>query len=258
MSNLIKERTMKLNCDMGESFGRFKLGNDAGVIPHIHMANIACGFHAGDHNVMEETVLAAKKHGVEIGAHPSYPDLQGFGRRDMGVSADEIRRMVIYQAGALDAFCRAAGTSLSYVKAHGAMANKVMIDNDLFTGVLKAVADYNRDLKLMVQGTPRWQEHQALASEYGVSLIWEGFADRAYEEDGSLRNRRLSGAVLSGEEILNRVESLCQNNPIVAVSGKELQFPIDSLCVHGDTEAGVNQIAQIRELLDKANSSRVG
>lgn len=243
---------MKLNCDMGESFGHYKLGNDASVMPHIHMANIACGFHAGDPAVMEESVLSAKKNNVEIGAHPSYPDLQGFGRRNMGISADEVRQIVIYQAGALDAFCRVAGTSLTYVKAHGAMANTIMKDDDLCVAIIKAVADYNPDLTLMLHGTPRWKEHQALAAKYGVSLLWEGFADRAYEEDGSLCDRRLSGAVLSEEEILQRVESLCQGNPITAATGKELRFPIDSLCVHGDNEAGVKQIAKIRELLDKA------
>lgn len=245
---------MKLNCDMGESFGHYKLGNDAGVMPHIHMANIACGFHGGDPAVMEETVLSAKKYNVAVGAHPSYPDLQGFGRRNMELSVSEVRQMVIYQTGALDAFCRVAGTALSFLKVHGAMANTMMKDNDLLAAVIKAVADYNTEIKLMLHGTPRWKEHQALATEYGVSLLWEGYADRAYEEDGSLRNRRLSGAVLSGEEILQRVESLCQNNPIVAVTGKELRFPIDSLCVHGDTEAGVKQIAKIRELLDEASS----
>ncbi len=243
---------MKLNCDMGESFGRYVLGNDLAVMPSIHMANIACGFHAGDPNIIEETVLAAVKHGVEIGAHPSYPDLQGFGRRNMDVLSDDVRRMILYQVGALDAFCRVAGTSLSYVKPHGALYNSMMIDNQLLSGALQAVVDYNPELKLMVQATPRWQKHQALASEYGVSLLWEAFADRAYEDDGSLRNRRLPGAVLSEEEILKRVTTLCQTGSIVTFSGTELRFPIDVLCVHGDTESGV-QISMIRELLDKYN-----
>ena len=242
--------SVDLNADMGESFGAWNMGDDAELLKIVSSANIACGFHAGDPAVMEETVLSAKKYNVEIGAHPSYPDLQGFGRRNMEVSVSEVRQMVIYQAGALDAFCRVAGTSLSFVKIHGVMANTMMKDNELLVAVIKAVAEYNTDLKLMLHGTPWWKEHQALAVEYGVSLLWEGFADRAYEEDGSLRNRRLSGAVLSEEEILHRVESLCQNNPIVAVTGKELRFPIDSLCVHGDTEAGVKQIAKIRRIRD--------
>ncbi|PID41275.1 MAG: hypothetical protein CR981_03860 [Proteobacteria bacterium] len=241
---------MKLNCDIGESFGRYTLGHDQDIYPHIHMANIACGFHAGDPMVMEKSVRAAQKHHVEIGAHPSYPDLQGFGRRNMELSPKEARQILLYQTGALDAFCRAAGTKLSYVKPHGALYNTMMRDNDLFTALVQAVADYNSALKMMVQATPRWQEHQRIAERYHVPLIWEGFADRAYEEDGRLRSRNLPGAVLSEEQILHRVKSLCQNKPIVASTGKELHFPLDALCVHGDTEAGIKQIATIRALLD--------
>ncbi len=244
---------MKLNCDMGESFGNYALGQDLEVMPNIHMANIACGFHAGDPNIIERTVAAAVAHNVEIGAHPSYPDLQGFGRRNMEISPAEVRQMVIYQAGALEAFCRVAGSSLSYIKPHGALYNNMMVNDDLLGGVMEAVASYKPAVKLMIQATPNWQHHQQLADNYGVELLWEAFADRSYEDNGSLRNRRYDDALLTAEQILERVTTLCSTGTIISVNGKTLEFPIDALCVHGDSPAGARQIGQIRQLLDQSN-----
>lgn len=241
---------MKLNCDMGESFGRYTLGNDSAVMPYIHMANIACGFHGGDPNVMEQTVQAAVHHNVAIGAHPSYPDLSGFGRRNMDITPAEARQYIIYQAGALEGFCRAQGTRLSYIKPHGAMYNTMMKNDDLMGGIMAGVARYGGDVKLMIQATPNWPHHQKLADDFGVKLLWEAFADRAYEADGSLRNRRFSDALLTSEQILARVKYLIETGTITAITGQTLQFPIDALCVHGDTDAGVNQIKEIRKLLD--------
>ena len=242
---------MKLNCDLGESFGHYSLGQDLDVIPNIHMANVACGFHAGDANIMAQTVAAAVQHNVIIGAHPSYPDLQGFGRRNMDVNPEEVCQMVIYQAGALQGFCHAAGTSLSYIKPHGALYNTMMVNDDLLGGVIKATAAFGPEMKLMVQATPNWQHHHKLADNYGVELLWEAFADRSYEDDGSLRNRRYNDALLTAEQILERVKTLCSTGTIISLTGKKLEFPIDALCVHGDSAAGARQIGQIRQLLDQ-------
>ena len=241
---------MKLNCDMGEGFGRYSFGWDKGIMPHVHMANIACGFHAGDPGVMEETVCLAKEHGVEIGAHPGYPDLQGFGRRNMGLSPREVRCIVLYQTGALDAFCRASGTQLSYVKPHGALYNTMMRDDAVLGAVMDAVKACNPQLRLMLQATARYEHHQEMAAKRGISLYLEAFADRAYEEDGALRNRALEGAVLDGAGVRERVSTLCEKGVIVAITGKELKFPVDSICVHGDNESGVKQIATIRAMLE--------
>ncbi len=246
---------MKLNCDMGESFGNYTLGHDLEVMPNIHMANIACGFHAGDPNIIEQTVRSAVAHGVEIGAHPAYPDLQGFGRRNMNVTPSEARQYVIYQAGALEAFCRATGTKLNYIKPHGAMYNKMMVNDDLLGGIMQAVAEYDPQVKLMIQATPNWQHHQKLADNYGVDLLWEAFADRSYEENGSLRDRRFNDALLTAEQVLERVATLCSTRTIISITGKILEFPIDALCVHGDSAAGVSQIRQIRRLLDQSTKS---
>ena len=225
---------MKLNCDMGESFGAYKIGLDEAVMPHVHMANIACGAHGGDPIVMEKTVAMAAKYKVVVGAHPGYPDLQGFGRRNIEFTADEIRTMILYQTGALVAFCQAARTPLGYVKPHGTLYNNMMVNDDILIAVFQAVASYNAKIPVMIQATPRWQKHEKLATDNGVALLWEAFADRAYEADGSLRKRHLSKAVHDTENILKQSEILCKENFIEATDGTRLEFPVDALCVHGD------------------------
>ena len=241
---------MKLNCDMGESFGAYKIGRDEEVMEHVHMANIACGAHAGDPMVMEKTVALAIKYGVTIGAHPGYPDLQGFGRRPIGYSEDEVRTMVIYQTGALAAFCMAAGARLGYVKPHGSMYNTMMVDETVLSAVFQAVASYDANIPVMIQATPRWQHHEKLAKETGITLLWEAFADRAYESDGSLRKRNLSGAVLGSDEVITQAQTLCAERCIISKDGKKLEFPVDALCVHGDSESSIAVISQLRTLVD--------
>ena len=241
---------MKLNCDMGESFGAYKIGCDEAVMEHVHMANIACGAHGGDPMVMEKTVAMAVKHGVIVGAHPGYPDLQGFGRRVIDYTADEIRTMILYQTGALAAFCKAAGTPLGYVKPHGMLYNTMMANEAVLIAVFQAVASYNSDIPVMIQATPRWRHHEQLAKDNGVTLLWEAFADRAYEPDGSLRKRNLPKAVHDSEHILKQTEILCKEHCIVATDGTKLEFPIDALCVHGDSESSISVISQLRKLVD--------
>lgn len=235
---------------MGESFGPYKIGCDEEVMKHVHMANIACGAHGGDPMVMEKTVAMAVKYKVIVGAHPGYPDLQGFGRRTIDYSPDEIRTMILYQTGALAAFCMAVGTTLRYVKPHGTLYNTMMANDTILIAVFQAMASYNSEIPVMIQATPRWQHHEQLARDNGVTLLWEAFADRAYEPDGSLRKRNLPQAVHDSEHILKQTEILCKDNFIVATDGTKLEFPVDALCVHGDSESSISVIAQLRKLVD--------
>jgi len=241
---------MKLNADMGESFGPYKIGLDEEVMKHVHMANIACGAHGGDPMVMEKTVALAVKYGVIVGAHPGYPDLQGFGRRSITYSADEIRTMVLYQTGALAAFCAAAGTPLGYVKPHGALYNTMMVDDVVLEAVFQAVAFFDAGVPVMIQATPRWEHHERLAGQSGVTVLWEAFADRSYEADGSLRKRTLPNAIHDRENILKQTETLCKDGYIAASDGSRLEFPVDALCVHGDSESSIAVISKLRDLVD--------
>lgn len=241
---------MKLNCDMGESFGAYNIGCDEEVMKHVHMANIACGAHGGDPMVMERTVALAVDNNVIVGAHPGYPDLQGFGRRIIDYSTDEIRTMVLYQTGALAAFCSAAGIPLGYVKPHGMLYNTMMADDTILIAVFQAIASYNSELPVMIQATPRWQHHEQLADDNGVTLLWEAFADRAYEPDGSLRKRNLPQAIHDRDAVLRQAEILCKDKFIEASDGSRLEFPVDALCVHGDSESSIAVISQLRKLVD--------
>ena len=238
---------MLLNCDMGESFGNYVIGADAEVMPHVDMANIACGVHASDPDVMNHTVALAAKYDVTVGAHPGYPDLQGFGRRSMDLSAGEVKNLALYQVGAISTFCKVHGARLQYIKPHGALYNTMMKNPDILEALIM-VAQIS-ELDLMILATTDWETHKQLGQQYGVSIILEGFVDRGYENDGSLVNRRKEGALLTGDAMIKRVQELCKGGSIHSISGKELQFPIDSLCVHGDGK-GVSLIKQFRSIID--------
>lgn len=240
---------MKLNCDLGESFGSWQMGLDADVMPYIDMANIACGFHAGDADVMAKTLQLAKQHGVAVGAHPSYPDLQGFGRRSMALSASEIINTMRYQIAALDGMALSAGVALSYVKPHGALYNDMMSKPAVFDAVLDAVAGFYKPLKLMILATAQQQQYLELAKPKGVALLFEAFADRRYTDEGTLTPRSQSGAVLHGDEMLAQVARLVKHGTVTTVSGKQLALNADTLCVHGDNQTAIAQVQQIRALL---------
>ena len=240
---------MKLNCDLGESFGSWQMGLDTDVMPYIDMANIACGFHAGDADVMAKTLLLAKQHGVAVGAHPSYPDLQGFGRRSMALSASEIINTMRYQMAALDGMAQSAGVTISYVKPHGALYNDMMSKAAVFDAVLQAVAGYYRPLKLMILATAEQQHYRDLASAKGVDLLFEAFADRRYTDDGKLTPRAEAGAVLHEAEMLAQVSQLVTQGTVTTVSGKTLPLNAYTLCVHGDNQAAIAQVAKIKALL---------
>ena len=233
-----------LNCDLGEG-----LATDEQIIPLISSANIACGFHAGDADVMAGTLALAKQHGVAIGAHPSYPDLQGFGRRSMALSHSEIVNCLRYQIAALDGMALSSGLTLSYVKPHGALYNDMMAKPAVFAAVLDAVAGFYKPLKLMILATARQQDFAAQAKAQGVALLFEAFADRRYTDEGTLTPRSQAGAVLHGDDMLAQVRQLVKHGSVTTVSGKQLALTADTLCVHGDNPAAIAQVQQIRALL---------
>jgi len=240
---------MKLNCDLGESYGNWTMGLDAQVMPHIDQANIACGFHAGDPLVMQQTLELAKLHQVSIGAHPSYPDLMGFGRRSLNCSFEEIVALVTYQVAAIDGFAQSLGLELDYVKPHGALYNDMMADESIRAAILTALANYHKPLKLMLQATPNFSEHQAQANKFQVVLLSEAFADRCYDDDGKLLSRSKVGAVHNKEQMLAQVKQLTEQGSVTTINGKVILLQVDSLCVHGDNIEGVQAIAAIKALL---------
>lgn len=240
---------MKLNCDLGESFGAWSMGLDDQAMPHIDQANIACGFHAGDPVVLANTLALAKEHRVTVGAHPSYPDRQGFGRRSMTLSENELYQTVQYQMAAVEGMARVQGLTLEYVKPHGALYNDMMKDEAIRNTLMKAVRDYPTPLTLMIQATPRFEEHQHEANALKLPLWFEAFADRQYDDEGFLVSRQLPGAVLSEREMIEQVKTLLTDQVIYSRSKKALSFPVDSLCVHGDNPVGIQHIQTIKTLI---------
>ncbi|MDD7769591.1 LamB/YcsF family protein [Suipraeoptans intestinalis] len=238
-----------LNCDLGESFGCYRLGQDAQVIPWITSANVACGYHASDPVVMERTVAMAKEAGIQVGAHPGFPDLMGFGRRNMQVSYEEAKAYTLYQVGALDGFCRAKGMTLQHVKPHGALYNMAAKDAGLAEAICRAVQEYDNDLILMALSG---SEMIKAAESMGLSAASEVFADRAYEEDGTLVNRRKDGAMITDEEeAIFRVIRMVKEKKVQAITGKDIPIRADSVCVHGDGEKALAFVRRIREALEK-------
>lgn len=240
-----------LNCDMGESFGPWIRGKDEEVMPLVNLANIACGFHASDPVTMTRTVLLAKQAGTRIGAHPSYPDLQGFGRRSMQCTPMEIVSMVQYQIGALAGIAKVHGLSLSHVKPHGALYNDMMRNESVLRAVLEAVATYDANLPLMVLATADNQSVGEIADEFGVRLWFEAFADRAYDDQGFLVPRSMAGAVYQDPEmIVAQALSLATSGRVQTLEGHSLTLNATTLCVHGDNEESVQAVRRIRESLD--------
>lgn len=236
------------NCDMGESFGSYKLGYDEEVIKYITSANIACGFHAGDPMWMRRTVRLAEEHGVAIGAHPSYPDLQGFGRRNMAVTPEEAKNDLIYQIGALRAFTRAK--KLQHVKPHGALYNMATDGGDLARAICEAVLEADPEMILVVlAGTP-WV---AIAEEMGLRVAREAFADRALNPDGTLVPRSQPGSVIHNlDEVVERSIKIITEGKSTTITGQEIPIRADTLCLHGDTPGAVALAAALRAGLEAA------
>ncbi|MDY3071857.1 MAG: 5-oxoprolinase subunit PxpA [Eubacteriales bacterium] len=241
-------KKVDLNCDLGESFGAYTIGLDARVIPHISSANVACGYHAGDPAVMRKTVAMAARAGVAVGAHPGFPDLVGFGRRNMTVSPDEAYEYMLYQLGALSAFAKAAGVRLQHVKPHGALYNMAGKDAALAAAIARAIYDFDPSLILLgLSGSAMLTEGEKL----GLRCAKEVFADRGYNEDGSLVNRKLPGAMITDENLaIERVLRMLEHGEVEAVTGKVIPIEADSVCVHGDNEHAVEFVTKIRAAIE--------
>jgi UPF0271 protein len=242
-------KTIDLNCDMGESYGAWKMGADAEVMPFISSANIACGFHGGDPATIRKTVRLAVDHGVAIGAHPSLPDLQGFGRRAMKISPQDMYDLVVYQAGAVEAFARAAGARLHHVKCHGALYNMAANDEALSEAMARAA----RDLGVMLYALSNSKSF-SIAKKMGVPVAGEVFADRGYSDDGTLAPRDRPGAMVEdANEAVARALAMVEQGHVVSLSGKRLPVSADTLCLHGDQPGAVAFAKAIRKAFAERN-----
>lgn len=242
-------KRVDLNCDLGESFGAYKIGLDGEVIPYISSANIACGFHASDPVVMAHTVAMAKEHGCSVGAHPGFPDLMGFGRRQMQITPEEAKDYIIYQVGALAAFCRSQGIRLHHVKPHGALYNMAAVDDSLARAVCEGI--YVVDPELVLLGLAGSELLKA-AEDTGLRYASEVFADRSYNEDGTLVSRKLPGAVITDEALaVQRVLRMVNERKVTSITGKDITIRPDSICVHGDNQKALQFVQKIRDALIK-------
>ncbi len=252
-----REMTRKIqidmNSDVGESFGIYRLGLDEEVIPHITSANIACGFHGGDPGVMRKTIALAKQYRVEAGAHPGFPDLIGFGRRNVDASLEEIQDDVIYQMGALQAFAISQGLRLQHVKAHGALYNMAVANPKICEAIAEAVARVDREIILVVLASSKKDPLLEIGRRHGIRVAFEAFADRAYQNDGTLVSRREKGAVIHDHEIVaKRALKMALEGKVTSIDGKEIELKADTLCVHGDNPSAVQMVKKIREDLKAA------
>ena len=242
-----------LNCDMGESFGPYRMGLDEEVIKHVSSASIACGFHAGDPMWMRHTVKLAEANGVAVGAHPSYPDLVGFGRRNMVVAPEQAKADVMYQVGALRAFT--GGKRLQHVKPHGAMYNQAVDDEELARAICEAVLEVDPNMIILSLTGSRWAR---IAEEMGLRVAREIFADRALNPDGTLVPRSKEGAVLHDvSEVAERSLAMVTEGRAIAISGEAIDVEAESLCIHGDTPEAVEMAAALKSGLDAAGVSMV-
>lgn len=235
---------------MGESFGAYTLGQDAEVMKYISSANIACGWHAGDPMVMEQTVRLAKEKGVAVGAHPGYPDLMGFGRRRMDLNLTEIENYLLYQMGALYAFARAQGLPLQHVKAHGALGNVAFVDLEVSKAIARAAARFSKEIIFVaLAGTVMVQA----AKEVGARYVEEVYADRVYNPDGTLQSRKIAGSVIHDpEKAARQALTIVQEGYVIAHDGAKVMVKPETLCVHGDTPSALAILQKIREEVKKA------
>ena len=239
-----------LNSDMGEGFGPWRMGDDAALLDVITSANIACGFHAGDPDVMAETMRLAAKNGVGIGAHPGFADLKGFGRRRLNIGAEELGNMIAYQLGAAEGMARSVGANIRHFKLHGALANMCAEDATLAKTCYSAALRVNPEIILMVLAETA---QQAVVQELGANWAGEIFADRAYEDDATLVDRSKAGAVLHDADMAaERILDMLREDAIIAESGKRIPAKIDTICLHGDTPEAVEMARALRTKLSAA------
>jgi UPF0271 protein len=242
--------SIDLNCDMGESFGVYTFGADEAAMASITSANVACGYHAGDPGVMRRTVRVALQAGVSVGAHPGFPDLMGFGRRELRMAPQEVEDMVLYQVGALAAIAKSEGVRLSHVKAHGALYNMAVTDKALAAAIARAVSAF--DPALIFFALPGSELARA-ANGLGLQVALEGFADRAYEPDGSLTPRSRTGAVIHDpERVVQRAVRMAVDGVVAATDGSRLAMRVDTICTHGDTPGAQGLTRALRAGLERA------
>lgn len=243
--------SIDLNCDLGESFGPWEMGNDAAMIELATSVNVACGFHAGDADIMRKTVEMAKARGVSVGAHPGYRDLHGFGRRPVpGLTSREIENLVAYQIGALQAIATAAGYKVTHVKAHGAISNVACEDDMTANAIASAIKAIDPSLVFVVLANSKLV---TAGEKANLPMVHEVFADRAYEDDGQLVSRRKPGAVLHDPRMIaDRVVRMVQDGAVVSVTGKVIKMRTDTVCIHGDTAGAVEIGREVRKALDAA------
>lgn len=244
-------KPIDLNSDLGESFGAYKIGNDKEVLPYISSANIACGYHAGDHNVMFQTVQLAKQNGVKLGAHPGLPDLAGFGRREMNLMPREIYHLVLYQIGALAAVCKANGEPLIHVKPHGALYNMAARDRGIANAIAEAVFDFDASLVLFgLAGS----ELVKAGKEKGLMVAEEVFADRTYQPNGTLTARREKNAMIHDiQTAIARVIRMIKEEKVEAADGTDIPIKADTICVHGDNPEALQFVTALRDALEMEN-----
>ncbi len=238
-----------LNSDLGESFGNYTIGMDEEILKFVSSANVACGWHAGDPMVMEKTVALAKEFGTAVGAHPGFPDLMGFGRRNMAVTPEEAKAYVKYQLGALQAFAKAHGVKIQHVKPHGALYNMAAVDEKLAKAMCEAVYEVDKDIIFMGLAGSKMI---TAAEETGLKAASEVFADRAYNDDGTLVSRKLPGAVIKDKDLaIQRVVRMVKEGKVESINGKDIDIKADSICVHGDNPKALEFVKNIRETLEK-------
>jgi UPF0271 protein len=243
-------KTIDLNSDVGESFGRWELGDDSAMFRSVSSANVACGFHAGDPSVLRATCAAAAASGVRIGAHPGYRDLANFGRRFLDVDPVQLTDEIVYQIGALQAIAKAAGTAVEYVKPHGALGNAIVHHAGHAQAVVDAVKAVDPSLPILAMPN---SEVLARADAAGLRGVPESFADRAYTGDGRLASRSLPGAVLhDADEVAERVVRMVTEGKITTLDGTDIDVSPESICVHGDTAGAVTMAFRVREALESA------
>jgi UPF0271 protein len=241
------KRSLDLNCDMGESYGPWSVGNDAALLDYVTSANIACGFHAGDPGTMHKTVQLAIAKGVAVGAHPSLPDLQGFGRRAMSITPDEAYDLIVYQVGALAGFARALGGRLSHVKPHGALYNMAVMDRGLAQAIAAGVKDTDPQLVLFGLAC---SELVRAGEDAGLTVANEVFADRTYQEDGSLTPRSQPNALIKDvNESIEHVRRMVEDGRVKSLQGTEVAVRADTLCIHGDEPTALDFVRKIRKAL---------
>lgn len=248
MSDPDLRKTVDLNADMGESFGPWNMGDDKALLDVVTSANIACGFHAGDPDVMAATMVQALDNGVGIGAHPGFPDLQGFGRRKVHMSPDSLGNMVRYQLGAARGMAAALGTEVRHLKLHGALSNMACVDHAMARACYEAALDVDPDIIIMVLAATAMEE---VVRDLGCNWCGEIFADRAYNDDGTLVDRSLPGAVIHDADLAGpRILKMVEEGAIITESGKRIPTSIDTICLHGDTAEAVALAKSVRNSLE--------